>query len=205
MNNEELKKILERHIHWRKRDCKGWELMRADLSGADLSGANLSGANLSGANLRWSNLSGADLSKADLYGANLSETRLSKADLYGANLHGATNVPFIPMRCPDAGSFIGWKKDGTCRFIIKLLIPEDAKRTSATWRKCRCDKAQVLAIENLDGTQSSKTEVFSGYDKNFSYRVGETVTSKDPFCDDRWFECSSGIHFFINRQEAVEY
>ena len=109
------------------------------------------------------------------------------------------------MTCPDTGSFIGWKKDGTGKLIIKLLIPEDAKRLSSTTRKCRCDKAEVLAIENLDGTPSEKTETYSSNDSSFIYKVGKIVKPKKTFCEDRWQECSSGIHFFINRQEAVEY
>ena len=142
----------------------------------------------------------ADLREADLYGANLYG-----ANLRGADLRGAKHAPFIPMACPDTGSFIGWKKDGTGKLIIKLLIPEDAKRLSATGRKCRCDKAEVLAIENIDGTLSGATETYSQNDKYFVYKVGEMVTPKEAFCEDRWQECSSGIHFFINRQEAVEY
>lgn len=107
------------------------------------------------------------------------------------------------MTCPDAGTIVGWKmarKD----LIIKLLIPEDAKRLSGTSRKCRCDKAVVLAIEKPNGGDSGVMEVASMYDSEFIYRVGETVTVQD-FDDDRWNECSAGIHFFINRQEAVNY
>ena len=85
-----------------------------------------------------------------------------------------------------------------------LEIPEDAKRLSATGRKCRCDKAKVLEIQNIDGTASGLTEIESDHDSNFIYRVGEIV-SVDDFDEDRWNECSTGIHFFINRQEAVNY
>ena len=185
MTKEELNKVLENHLHWIKEDCDGWEAMRANLCGANLRGANLC--------------------EADLYGADLCEADLRGANLYGADLRGAENVPYIPIACPDAGSFTAWKKDGTGKLIIKLLIPEDAKRLSATGRKCRCDKAQVLAIENLDGTPSGEVETYSANDRSFVYKVGETVTPKEAFCEDRWQECSSGIHFFINRQEAVEY
>ncbi len=261
---EELAEILERHLHWLREDCDGWEDMRAnlrsadlssadlsyadlsyanlrsadlsyadlsyanlrsanlsyadlsyadlrsadlsyaDLRSADLSYANLSSADLSYANLRSANLSYANLSSADLRYANLSSANLSSANLRSANLSSAKDV-YYPIACPDTGSFIGWKKDGTGKYIIKLLIPEDAKRLSATGRKCRCDKAQVLAIENIDGTPSEKTETYSQNDNHFIYRVGETVTPEKPFCEDRWEECSSGIHFFINRQEAVNY
>ena len=134
----------------------------------------------------------ADLRSANLYGANL----------YGADLRSAKNVPFIPYACPDFGMFIGFKKAQD--HIVVLEIPEDAKRLSATGRKCRCDKAKVLEIQNLDGTKADINEVRSDYTAAFIYKVGETVCVDD-FCEDRWEECSAGIHFFINRQEAVNY
>lgn len=173
----QLNEILRNHKHWLMQDCEGWEDMWADLSGACLYGANLSRADLSGADL-----TGADLTRADLTGAK--------------------NIPYIPMACPDSGAFAAWKKAGGK--IVKLLIPEDARRSSATGRKCRCDKAVVIAIENLDGTDPGITSVASNRDRNFIYTVGETVSVQD-FCEDRFQECAAGIHFFINRQEAVEY
>ena len=227
-----MNEILRNHKHWVLRDCDGWESMRADLSRADLPGddlsranlygANLSGADLSGANLSGANLSGADLSRATLYGANLSGAdlsgaNLSRATLYGADLsgadlsgadlsraglYGAKNIPYIPMACPDSGAFTAWKK--ARGKIVKLLVPENAKRSSATGRKCRCDKAVVLAIENIDGTDSGLSSVASGYDPKFLYTVNETVTVSD-FCENRFLECASGIHFFMNRKEAVDY
>ena len=48
------------------------------------------------------------------------------------------------------------------------------------------------------------TSVQSDYDSKFIYTVGEVVEVPD-FNTDRWDECSTGIHFFINRQEAVDY
>ena len=87
---------------------------------------------------------------------------------------------------------------------MKLLILDDAKRSSATSRKCRCSKAKVLSLTELDGSETDVTEVKSNYDNNFIYRVGETVEVPD-FNNDRWNECAPGIHFFITRQEAVEY
>ena len=213
----QLNEILRNHKHWALRDCDGWESMRANLSRADLSGADLSGANLfradlSGADLSGANLSRADLSGADLSGANLFRADLSGADLSGANLSGANlsgadlsrakNIPYIPMACPDSGAFTAWKK--ARGKIVKLLVPENAKRSSATGRKCRCDKAVVLAIENIDGTDSGLSSVASGYDPKFLYTVNETVTVPD-FCENRFLECARGIHFFINRKEAVDY
>lgn len=134
--------------------------------------------------------------------ADLRDANLRDADLYGANLYGAKNVPFIPYSCPDFGMFIGYKKASV--YIVELEIPEDAKRLSATTRKCRCNKAKVLRILNTDRTIADITEVKSNYDNSFIYKVGEIV-SVDDFDEDRWNECSTGIHFFINFQEAVNY
>ena len=227
MTQNELNKILVNHKHWINRDCEDWKNMKANLTGADLRGANLSGAYLIGANLIGAGLSGADLRNANLryanlsnadlrdaylidanlIGANLSGANLRGADLRyanlsGANLLGTKNIPFIPMACPDTGAFIGYKK--ASGYILKLEILQDARRSSSTSRKCRCDKAKVLEIQNLYGDIANVKEVKSNYNKNFIYRLGEIVEEPN-FCEDRWNECAEGIHFFINRQEAVEY
>ena len=195
----------------------GADLYGANLTGADLYGANLYGANLTRANLTGANLYGADLTRANLTRANLTRANLAGADLtranltganlYGANLTGAnlnqtTNVKY-PIACPEKGSFIGFKKAGK-KYIVELEIPEDADRSSATSRKCRCSKAKVLSITNLDGSPAEAEEVYSDRDHNFVYKVGETVYP-DGFDPCRWNECASGIHFFITRQEAVDY
>ena len=186
----------------RRANLYGSNLHGADLFGADLRGANLYGADLRRANLYGTNLHGADLCGADLRGVDLSEANLTNANLTDANFYGAKNIPYIPYSCPDTGSFIGYKKaDGR---IVKLEILYDARRCSATGRKCRCDKAKVLSIQNLDGSESKIKCVRSTYDPRFVYTVGKIVEEPE-FCEDRWRECAKGIHFFINRQEAVEY
>ena len=178
------------------------DLSRANLSWASLSRASLFRADLFGADLSGANLFGADLSRANLFGADLSGANLSGANLFGADLIWAKNIPYVPMACPDNGSFTGWKK--ARGYIVKLLIPEDAKRSSSSGRKCRCDKAIVLEIQNPDGTKADVDVVTSDRDEEFLYRVGETVSVPD-FCDNRFLECAAGIHFFVNRQETVEY
>ena len=186
----------------------------ANLSGANLSGANLSYANLSYANLSYANLSGANLSDANLNHANLSYANLSGANLSGANLSDANlnhanlshayaneNTTMYFPQCPD-GAFVGWKKAN--KIIVKLLIPESAKRSSATSLKCRCSEAKVLEIQNLDGSDSKLKSVSSDRDSSFIYTIGETV-KVDDFDENRWNECSTGIHFFISREAAVLY
>lgn len=132
-------------------------------------------------------------------GADLCDADLRDTDLYGANLRDAKGCY---LSCPTEGSFIGWKK--ASGHIVKLRIPEDARRSSATGHKCRCDKAYVMEIQNMDGTRATVDAVRSDHDLNFVYTVGATVEVPD-FDDNRWNECAPGIHFFIDRREAVEY
>ena len=195
-------------------DLRGANLCGANLRDANLRGADLCGANLCGADLCGADLCGADLRGANLRGADLRDTDLCDADLRGANLRGAdlrgANLRDANLRdakgcylsCPTEGSFIGWKK--VSGHIVKLRIPEDARRSSATGHKCRCDKAYVMEIQNMDGTKATEDTVRSDHDKNFVYTVGATVEVPD-FGDNRWSECAPGIHFFIDRRAAVEY
>ena len=195
----DLKQILELHKKWLDNEAGG---KRADLSGADLSDAYLSGADLRGADLRGADLSGADLRDADLSRADLRGVDLWDANLRGANLCGAKNIPFIPTYLPD-GEFIGWKKlpNG---LIAKLKIFEDSKRSRATGDKCRCDKCLVLEFQNADGSVSPEKTCTSHEYSECTYTVGEVVYA-DSWNDNRWVECSHGIHFFIDRQSAVDY
>ena len=180
MTKKELREIIRSHERW---------LNYGDGERAGLRGADLSGADLRGADLRGANLSGADLSCADLSGANTSEL-----------VHNEVTA-FYALQCPEEGSFIGYKK--AHGHIVKLEILADAKRSSATSRKCRCSAAKVLSITTVDGSTEVE-EIASDRDSNFIYRVGEVVRV-DSFDDDRWNECSTGIHFFITRSEAEQY
>ena len=138
-------------------------------------------------------------SEANLRRANLRGANLRRANLCGANLYGAKGAY---MACPTDGSFIGWKK--ASGYVVKLQIPEDARRSSAGGEKCRCDKAYVAEIQNADGTKADIEAIHSNHDNNFVYTVGATVEVPN-FDDCRWNECAPGIHFFIDRRAAVEY
>ena len=221
MTQKELGEILDKHTKWLNEEDGG---ERANLLGADLRGLNLRKANLSEANLleanflgaylRGASLIGADLRYAKLIGTNLTDTILINADLRYANLsfaklHDAIldgadyTGTVLNLQCPEEDSFTAWKKlEGDN--IAKLLIPEDAKRSSATSRKCRSSKAIVLAIYNKNGEEISEGRSVSRYHSDFIYRVGETVYP-DSWDEDRWNECSNGIHFFVTRKEAEEY
>jgi hypothetical protein len=149
----------------------------------------------SGANLRGANLYGADLSGANLYGADLHGADLRGANLYGASLCGTKNSELAQAQTVllSEGNLVGWKK---CKnnVIVKMLIPQKAKRSNSTGRKCRAEYAQVLRVYGA-------AEGLSLHDGKTVYRKGETVTC-DSWNPDRFVECGGGIHFYITRIEA---
>ena len=189
-----LNKVLKQHKNWLS--AKGGK--RANLRGANLRYANLSDANLSDADLRNADLRYADLRYADLRGANLSDADLRNAYLRHAKISSSTTG--ITKICPE-GSFIGHKKANNC--LVTIKITEDAKRSNATTQKCRCSKAKVLEIKDLE-TEEIIEQVESSYDSNFIYKTGEIVEVEN-FDEDRWNECSTGIHFFIDEELAKQY
>ena len=195
---------------------QGIDLYRANFRFADLRWTNLQNTNCSCTCFDYADLRGAKMYKRDCGGAsfvsanlwhatvestNFHLAKFFKADLSGVNVSSAKNF-FVPMACPIEGSFIGWKT--AHGKIIKLQIPATAMRSSSTGRKCRCSEAIVLAIEEIDGTPSSLTTIASNFDSRFIYEIGKTVKVED-FNPNRFDECASGIHFFIDRKGAVRY
>ena len=115
----------------------------------------------------------------------------------------------IESHVPDTGSFVAWKKAMIKKdykfeyYIVKLIIPEDARRSNAGANKCRADKAIVEDIQDMEGN-SVDIIVNSMWDSDFKYEKGKVVEEHD-FCTDRLSECARGIHFFLNRDDAVHY
>jgi uncharacterized protein YjbI with pentapeptide repeats len=196
-----------RGANLRGANLTGADLRRANLSGANLIGANLAGDNLIGANLIGANLIGANLIGANLIGANLIGANLTRANLTRANLTRANLERTDLERCrapqtiiTPAGVLLVWRKCQTKEgipVIVQLEIPKDARRSNATGRKCRSDKALPVKIEG------GYDEVYSltvAYPKK-TYRVGEMVYC-DEWEEDWTVECGGGIHWFLTREEA---
>lgn len=141
---------------------------------------------------------------------NLSKVEISDCEL--KNIITDSYTSFYSLQCPEEGAFIGFKKANILEVsgeiieaIVKLQITEDSLRSSATSRKCRCSKAKVLSISYLDGAECPEGKIaHSQYDSDFTYKVGDILEIKN-FDEDRWEECATGIHFFITREEAVNY
>lgn len=162
--------------------------------------------------------------ECDFVGADLSRTTFEHclADNYTRGFQ---------LACPEKGEYIAYKKARVCVYeksgksavsdlvnhklkgiikelpvIIEMRIPKDAKRSSATTRKCRASKAEVLSITSLDGKKLYKKAIAGWHSAGrFVYEVGKTVVPENGFEENRWIECAAGIHHFITRDEAVAY
>lgn len=182
----------------RGKDLAGADLSRENLSEADLRGANLTGARLEGADLTEAHLEGADLR-----GANLTWSNLRRAFLTGADLTGA-KLPEFQLCPPKGTAFRAWKKvwGGV---ILELKIPADAERTSSLiGRKCRASRALVVSATWANGNPTNMHMFSSSRHVEFKYQVGE-VAEPDGYDGDIRVECTRGIHFFMTREEAVNY
>lgn len=230
MTTDELKGKLEkrkegelldlREIEMWDADLSGWDLSRTDFSlssfhhvsfdGADMQGCAVENAlfddcSFRGTCFRHANLKGAAMRYDDLSGADISGANLFSAVLEHANLSGIISdegTKFFRLYCPEKGAFLGYKKCFNNR-LVQLLIPADAKRTSATLNSCRCSKAKVLTIKSFDYTEEYD-EAWSLVDENFVYRKGQWVEVPD-FNEDRWMDSTTGIHFWLTREEAKAY
>lgn len=191
-------------------DFRVSQFVDAKLDGADLSGSSIENAGLDGCSLRGVNFTGANLKGACLRGCDMTGCNICGANLFAAVLEKAVLTDIISdestqwfrMCCPETGPILGYKKCVNDR-LVQLLIPADAKRTSATMPSCRCNKAKVLTIKSFDASEEFD-EAWSLVDENFVYRKGQWVEVKN-FNEDRWFDSSTGIHFWMNRDEAIAY
>ncbi|MBE5900802.1 MAG: pentapeptide repeat-containing protein [Lachnospiraceae bacterium] len=226
----ELQRIIESEEARGSANLMEAEFQDMDLSGMDLHGLNFSksafqnvtfrGTNLAGAIFENSLLDGIALIECDLTGASLVGTCLREGSLKGCDCRGVDfysavlehtdltdiitddTTKWFQMHCPATGPILGYKKCFGDR-LVQLLIPADAKRTSATRPSCRASKAKVLSIWNFDATESFD-EAWSLVDDNFVYRKGQWVEVKN-FNEDRWFDSTTGIHFWLTREEAIAY
>ena len=175
-----------------------------DLKYADIRCSKFKNINFINCNFSYGYFYKCNFINSDLSTCNIKNSH------FNITLFTNTTIPDYPMTCPKQGSFIAYKKvcdinDCYKEYILKLEIPKDAKRSSAMGIKCRCDKVKVLEIQNLDGSIAKGImKVSSIYNNDFAYELGKIV-EEPKFDECRWNECTCGIHFFMNREEAVNY
>ncbi len=209
-----------REMLFKDMDLSGWDLSgidftlssfrNVDLSGADLSRATVENVLLDGCSVKGAVFRNADMKTASMRYCDMTGCDIRGADLFGAVLEHAKldgiisdeETRWFRMHCPKEGAILGYKKCVNDR-LVQLLIPADAKRTSATLPSCRCSKAKVLTIKSFDSAKEFD-EAWSLVDENFVYHKGEWVEVLD-FNEDRWMDSTTGIHFWMTREEAIRY
>lgn len=230
LEEDEFKKIIKNKnpkemLNLKEIELFDMDLISLDLSNIDFSLSSFYRVKFDYSNLEYSNLfnvlfkecslrnvnfKNANLKTTALRGADMTRSNIEGANLYGAILEDAKldrvisndNTKWFKLHCPEEGAFLGYKKCFNDR-LVQLLIPKDAKRSSATLPTCRCNKAKVLSIKSFD-YKKSYDEAISLVDENFVYRVGEWVEVEN-FNEDRWRDSTTGIHFFLTREEAKNY
>ena len=202
-----------RNAYFNNADFNSAYFNNAHFNSADFSSTNFNHANFYHTSFYNTNFSGADFSNSDFIHTNFNSTIFSGTDFNNTAIdwncifkNADECTAFLNLQCPEAGSFIAYKMARNC--LIKLEIPADALRSSATTRKCRASKAKVLEITDENGKKIKFT--CSDRTSKFIYEVGKTIYSQDDdgniaFDENRWNECSTGIHFFMSKQEAINY
>ena len=198
----DLKEKLENRKSGERLVFREVQLEKGDLSGTDLSNTDFTLCSFDGVmlNMRTASFRFCDMSDCNIKGANLYGAVLENADL--TNIRSDEATQWFRLHCPETGAFLGYKKCVNDR-MVQLLIPADALRTSATLPSCRCNKAKVLTIKSFD-FKKNYDEAWSLVDENFEYKRGEWVEVKD-FNEDRWMDSTTGIHFWMTREEAEAY
>ena len=204
-------------------DLSGWDMTGLDLSRSTFDGCNLNGTDFSGSKLDNVAFYDNDLRNMKLNGClvrgcsfrfqDMTGIDLSGANIYASVLEDAVNqdkviydekTRWYEMSCPEFGKpFIAWKCCTDLR-VVMMLVPADAKRCMATMETGRVSKVKVLSIKSID-EKESYTWAQSTVDSDFYYEVGKWLEPANGFQEDRWKDSSPGIHFFLDRQQCVDY
>ena len=103
----------------------------------------------------------------------------------------------------------------TCPAIANLILPVGTEfyalhmglteaGNADAYRKMRADRARVHSIVELTHPHKQQPRAYSWFNGQFLYRPGEFIVPNLPFSKQDLL-CESGIHFFINVQDAIDY
>ena len=148
---------------------------------------------------------------------NVRTSMLNKSVTYDSKLpkiFSERSVGFIPTQqhltlykkakvvCKDTGKKIE-------EVIVKLEVPDDAKRVYCDYGKIRVSKAVTVGFYKLNGktyilNTRQRHTVIAQYDYEYEYEIGKTQKPKEAF-ESTFGICGSGIHGFESFKEAVDY
>lgn len=112
-----------------------------------------------------------------------------------------------------ADTFTGYKvveygttktENGKDYAILAVQIPACAQRVCATGYKARADQVKVLGAEDVEGHPLPMDITYYSSLYGTAYRIGEIVHA-DKFDSNPLQGCTNGIHFFLDKQDAIDY
>ena len=222
-SRKEGERVDLRNVILEDMDLSGWDLSNTDFSGASFTNMIFDGANMDSCNIfgTWffenNSMKNVKLTNSDMREAGMRRVDMSGMDISGSNVYAACfeytkqdgliydeNTEWYEMKCPPEGeAFICWKCCTDLR-VVQMLVPRDAKRVMATQETGRTNKVKVLSIKSIDESESFDWAQ-STVDPDFYYDVGQWLEPANGFEEDRWRDSSQGIHFFLERQQCVNY
>ena len=190
---------------------EGANLKNADFSCANAWSANFNETNCKDALFLSANLTEASFEGADLDGASFAQANLTEANLQDTNIVTAefdNTVGVYPV-CPEEGEFTGWTigEDEDCNeYLVKIILPWFALRSSGTTRKCRTNILYTVSItpigESLEDGECPDS-------MKIKHRDAELCLHKASFDDnfetDRFKTSSTDLYFWISKEEALAY
>lgn len=223
MSSRQNNEVIDLHeVNFRNMDLSGWDMHNMNLRRAsfyecnlnktdfhdsmmdhvafydcDIRNMKLTNCKIRGGSFRGNDMEGIDLSGANIYAAVLEDAVNQDKVIYNEETR------WYEMSCPEEGPFIAWKCCTDLR-VVMMLVPADAKRCMATMETGRVSKVKVLSIKSIDETESF-TWAQSTVDPDFYYEVGQWLEPANGFQENRWKDSSPGIHFFLDRQQCVDY
>ena len=190
---------------------EGANLKKADFSCANAWSANFNETNCKDVVFLSANLTEASFEGADLDGASFALAYLSNASLSDAQLD---SVEFkdtfgVSPVCPEEGEFTGWTigEDEDCNeYLVKIILPWFALRSSGTTRKCRTNILYTVGItpigESLEDGECPDS-------MKIKHRDTELCLHKPSFDDnfetDRFKTSSTDLYFWISKEEALAH
>ena len=211
-----------KEVQFKNMDLSGWDLSWLDLYKATFTNCNLNGAVLDHCDAdhvayydcdirnmkvtnskaracyyRYLDMENVDFSGTDIYASVLEDAHNQDTIKYD------DNTRYFKMSCPEEGPFVAWKCCTDLR-VVQMLVPADAKRCMAAMETGRASKVKVLSIKSIDETVKYDWAQ-STVDPDFYYEVGKWIEPANGFQEDRWKDSSPGIHFFMDRQQCVDY
>ena len=183
-------------------DFERVDMMRCVIKNASMLRDKFNHSDLRNCHFEATNLQEAEFFNSDLMGVNFNESNTNNLSMEQVVIspEKLNTIYDQNQAVPDEGAFIGWKN--ASGYIVKLEIPADAQRVGGlASRKCRASYAYVVSITNMENDQSIASAK-SNKDKNTVYEPGKFIYPNQ-FDTRLDHECTTGIHFYTTREEAV--